>query len=303
MRIVFCGNNNRGSECLSYLAKSKEIEVLLAIGHYVEFDTFSEYFSSIKTTAKNNNIEYFCPKNINELESRKKIKELEPDIMVLVGYSQNILKRETFEIPKFGTINIHASLLPDYRGAAPLNWAIISGEKKIGFSIIEIDEGVDTGPIIEQHEISFNESDDISTVTNKINSMVGPVVLSVLLNIETKLKKKRFQKIDEGFFCSKRKPDDGLINFQELSSFEVIRLVKALCHPYPGAFFIFHDQKFIVDRAYTPKSNFYGIPGRIVQIKKQHITVVCKDRGLCLELRNISDHSKIQFFKISEDIK
>ena len=197
--MIFCGHNERGSVCLNYLSSITEIEIALAVGH-PKHDELSAYYKTIEADAKRINVEYIAPKNLNDRNVQNLIKSLKPDCIVLVGYSQCILKKELYDIPKFGTLNVHASLLPNYRGASPLNWALINGEDRVGFSIIQIDEGIDTGPIIYQETLEIDLSDNISTVTASINSKVGPALVSVLGSIEEKLPKKGYSMSLRGVF-------------------------------------------------------------------------------------------------------
>ena len=94
-------------------------------------------------------IEVFQPDNINSSDSIEKLKSISPDFIIVAAFGQ-ILKREVLDIPKYGCINVHASLLPKYRGAAPINWAIINGETETGITIMEMEEGLDTGDMISK---------------------------------------------------------------------------------------------------------------------------------------------------------
>ena len=113
MKVVFAGNNLRGIACLEYLIK-KKINIPLVIGHPKEDPNI--YFSNLKKISKKYKINYIAPKNINSSKIEKILNNIKPDLIVLVGYSNSILKRKIFSIPKYGTLNLHASNLPYYRG-------------------------------------------------------------------------------------------------------------------------------------------------------------------------------------------
>ena len=187
MKIVYCGNNERGISCLENLLKFKKYKIELVITHY---KSSNGYFRSIKEISKKNNLIYINPKNINNKRIQLKIRKINPDIMILVGYSQNILSEETFKIPKFGTINLHASPLPYYRGGSPLNWMIINGEKKIGISIIQVDTGIDTGPILAQKFFKLSPNETINKLVKRVNKFY-PILLRKTLNKINKLQIKK----------------------------------------------------------------------------------------------------------------
>ncbi len=127
MKIIFAGNNERSYKCLEFL-KKKKLNIPLVICH--KKLSKEKYFINLKYLAQKLKIKYISPVNINSNNIKNKLLKINPDLMILCGYSQNILKKEIFEIPKNGTWNLHASDLPRYRGASPLNWAIIQNEKK-----------------------------------------------------------------------------------------------------------------------------------------------------------------------------
>ena len=169
MKIVFAGNNLRAIICLNYLIK-KKINVILAIGH-TKKKTDSKYYSSIKNISKKEKLNYINPNSLNNNSILNKLDKIKPDLMILVGYSACILKKEIYNIPKYGTINLHASLLPRYRGGSPLNWVIINGEKYTGISIIKVNKGIDTGKILAQQKILIRKRENILTLTKKVNKL------------------------------------------------------------------------------------------------------------------------------------
>ncbi|MBC7088262.1 MAG: methionyl-tRNA formyltransferase [Tissierellales bacterium] len=139
-------------------------------------------FSPIKECALNLGLEIYQPFNVNSEESVEKIRKLKPDFLIVIAYGQ-ILKKSLLGIAKLETINIHASLLPKYRGAAPINWAILNGENKTGITSMKMTEGLDSGPIILQKEIPILDTDDSISLTNKLSELGAEVLLETLNRI------------------------------------------------------------------------------------------------------------------------
>ena len=132
-------------------------------------------YSPVKNYCLKNNIKVVQPENFHSQEFLNEIIGYKPDIIVVVAFK--ILPKKLWEIPKLGTINIHASILPNLRGAAPINWAIINGLKKTGLTSFFINEGVDTGDIIKIKEIKINEDDNFGSLYEKLRSLSGNLSL------------------------------------------------------------------------------------------------------------------------------
>ncbi len=157
-KIIFCGTPYFAKSTLDTLFKLQEELNYDLVGVVTIKDKISgrgqkKQESTIKKTAKILNLKIFTPDNLEDLNFIKKIKKLNPDLIIVVAFKK--LPKIFFSIPKLGTINLHASLLPKYRGAAPINWALINGEKKTGLTTFFINEKIDTGDVILQSEIKI----------------------------------------------------------------------------------------------------------------------------------------------------
>ena len=124
--------------------------------------------SEVKQYAKKNNIKILQPENLNDKEFINQIEAIQPDLIVVVAFRK--LPFEIFSIPKYGTINLHASLLPNYRGAAPINWCLINNEKKTGVTTFYINERIDQGDILLKEEIIISDEDDFGSLYIKLSS-------------------------------------------------------------------------------------------------------------------------------------
>ena len=277
MKIVYFGNNQRGIACLEALVNSKH-QVIRAVAQTGES---SGWYQSIEEKARELGIPAETRNNPNSSDFLKKLREDSPDLVVMCGYSK-IVRGDLLSIPKHGAINLHASKLPFYRGAAPLNWALINGEKEIGLSIYQVDEGIDTGPIYAQRTFEVGENDSIKDVLEKTLEIYPPLLLKVCSDIE-KGALPTPQDPNQGTYFTKRHPEDGILDFEIMTASEIHNKVRALTHPYPGAFFILNETKFFVWKTSLENRNYHGVSGRISARHKDGVTVVAKDRGIRLE--------------------
>ncbi len=137
----------------------------------------------VKVIAQQNGIKVFQPKTLKDEITQNEIKELNPDIIVVVAYGR-ILPKQVLDIPLHGAINLHVSLLPKYRGAAPIQWAVINGETKTGVTIMQLNEGLDTGDIISCKEVDIQENETASELLFKVTKIGSSFLCQVLQDIE-----------------------------------------------------------------------------------------------------------------------
>ena len=137
--------------------------------------------SEVKQYAKKNNIKILQPENLNDKEFINQIEAIQPDLIIVVAYRK--LPFDIFSIPKYGTINLHASLLPNYRGAAPINWCLINNEKKTGVTTFFINEKIDQGDVLLKEEIIISDEDDFGSLYLKLSS-IGSKLLVLMRVID-----------------------------------------------------------------------------------------------------------------------
>ena len=137
----------------------------------------------VKENALECSIPVYQPKRVREPEFLDVLRKLNPDVIVVVAFGQ-ILRREILTLPPFGCVNVHASLLPKYRGAAPIQWAVIDGETVSGVTTMQMNEGLDTGDILEQEEISLDPEETGGSLFEKLASLGGKMILSTLKGLE-----------------------------------------------------------------------------------------------------------------------
>ncbi|MBN2571141.1 MAG: methionyl-tRNA formyltransferase [Ignavibacteriales bacterium] len=197
-------------------------------------------FSPVKDFSLKHNINLLQPENLKDEKFILQLKELNADLFVVVAYK--ILPVEVFSIPKMGTFNLHASLLPKYRGAAPIQWALINGEQKTGVTTFFIKEKVDTGDIILQKEVSISDKDDYGSLYEKLKIDGADLVLeSIELIQEGNIDLLR-QNDTQASPAPKITDDLCVIDWNK-SAKAINNLIRGLS-PVPGAYFIYNDKRY-----------------------------------------------------------
>ncbi len=188
--------------------------------------------SAVKEYAVKQGITVLQPKNLKSDEFLVEIKELNPNLIVVVAF--RMLPRQIWEFPEYGTFNLHASLLPQYRGAAPINWAIMNGESKTGLTTFFIDDKIDTGEIIDSVDLKIEHEDNLESVYNKMIPTGVELVLKTIRDIEHNVvKPKKQNQSDDLKIAPKLNRDNTRINWQS-SAKAIYDFVRGLS-PYPLA--------------------------------------------------------------------
>ena len=188
--------------------------------------------SDVKKYTLKNKIKTLQPSNLMDEEFINQIKHLKPDLIIVVAFRK--LPTEVFNIPKHGTINLHASLLPNYRGAAPINWCLMNGEIKTGVTTFYINEKIDQGDILLQKEIMIKNEDDFGSLYNKLSEVGAELVVKTVEGIfNNSLKPIKQNFIDDLKLAPKLNSENTRINWSR-STNEIIGQIKGLS-PKPGA--------------------------------------------------------------------
>ena len=201
--------------------------------------------SPIKKIAENNDIPLFQPNNLKDHNFLNEIRSLNPDLFVVVAF--RMLPEILINIPKLGTINLHSSLLPNYRGAAPINWVIINGEKETGVTTFFINKKIDEGDIIDTVEVKIKEEYSAGILHNKLKNIGAELVLKTVNNIFANNFSRKKQIIsDKDKIAPKIDKELCKINLHKTAE-EIVRLIKGLS-PYPGAKLNFENKNYkIID--------------------------------------------------------
>jgi len=228
--------------------------------------------TDVKALALQAGLKVFQPENINSPASVVLLKGLNADLFVVVAYGQ-LLSQEVLDIPKVFPLNIHASLLPKYRGAAPINWAIIRGEKISGVTIMQVIKKMDAGAIIMQQDIAINHDDDSVSLESKLRDLGAELLLKSITIIKNKDYKLIPQDEKKVSFAPKLKKSDGLINWHK-SAEEINDLIRGAL-PWPGAFTHYKGKLLKIYKAGVHQRTGSGAgAGEILNISKAGLEII-----------------------------
>ena len=203
-------------------------------------------YKRLQETCRKNNVEYIREQNINSNAVIEKVKEIRPDILITAHF-EKLISKELLSIPKLGCLNLHPSILPDYRGMSPQHWPIINGDDKTGITIHFIDEGIDTGNIVLQKEISLNDQMyvyDLQMIWRQIyKTVMCEAVEKVVLGYKGEEQNKR-----EGSYYGKLRPEQCKIDLSG-SMFNAYNLIRGVSMPYQGAFIENEQGRIIIWKA------------------------------------------------------
>lgn len=285
MKIVYFGSAHFATPALEALIKSKH-EVVCVVtqpdkqkGRHLQVAP-----TDVKSLAVAAGLKIFQPENIKSKESVEFLKSLAADLFVIVAYGQ-ILSQEILDLPKIMPINIHASLLPRYRGAAPINWAIINGEKKTGVTIIRVTLKMDSGPILMQNEINIEDKDNAISLEEKLRVCGAQLLMEALEDIESQNYSLTEQEEDKVVLAPKMNKDVGLIDWDTAAA-AIANQIRGLL-PWPVAFTRYRGKMLKIFQAHALPvfPNHKPAIGEVVRADKQGIVVACS-RGF-LEIKEL----------------
>lgn len=281
MKIVFMGTPDFSVPALDELIKSDKHEVVCVVTQTDKEKGRGRKvtFSAVKQKAIESNIEVFQPLKIKDSESVEYLKTFNADVFVVVAYGQ-VLSKELLEMPKIACLNIHGSILPKYRGPAPIHHAIIDGEKETGATIMLMDEGLDTGDILDIAKFPIGEDDTLGYVYDKMRFLGASLLIDVLDKFERN--EITTEKQDESLatYAPLILKDTGHINFNKDAK-EVHNLVRGL-NPMPSAFFNFNNEKFKVHKAYVVDNNDIAKNGEVLEFTKKGLIIKCSNNAICI---------------------
>jgi len=279
MNIVFFGSSNFAVPSLIALIKSgHNIPCVVTQPDRQKGRGLPLTATAVKKAAQESRLNIYEPQKINTSEAAGFLKGFGADLFVVISYGQ-ILSREILEIPKTFSINAHASLLPKYRGAAPINRALINGERTTGVTLMKMTEKMDAGPIILQKNAEIDDEADYLTLEAKLSQVAAELLVDSLKPIEKGNYKLRDQ--DEGSvsFAPKLKKEDGCIDWDKPAA-DIYNLIRG-CVSWPGAFTYYQGKLLKIYKAGVSLqvSKFASsVPGEILEASKEGI-VVSTGRG------------------------
>lgn len=235
-------------------------------------------YSELKTYALDNDIEVFQPEDVNSPESIAKIKDTDADVIVVASYGQ-IIKEEILYMKKYHSINIHASLLPKYRGAAPVQAAIINEDKITGITLMKMAKGLDTGNILMIRELPISDDDTAETLTMKLSNL-GAQMITEYLNNLNELDEGTPQDDTKSSYVRMIKKEDAFIDFTESAS-KTEHIVRAM-QAWPVAFTTYEGENMKIFTSFVTKDSSDAKEGTILAVNNDGIKVKCKDAAIII---------------------
>jgi methionyl-tRNA formyltransferase len=241
MRILFCGTPQFAVPTLKHLLAQPEFEIFAVItqpdrprgrGHEVSF-------ASVKEAALAAQLPVHQPEKIRAPEVQELLQSYSSDFIVIIAYGQ-IIPAHLLTIPKFGWINLHASLLPNYRGAAPINWAIVNGETRTGLTTMRIDAGMDTGDILLQRAFEIDANETAPELSTRLSEAGAPLMAETLRGLAAGKIIPRPQDHSRASLAPMLKRDDGRIDWNRTAQ-EIYNRMRGFA-PWPGAYNVFRGQ-------------------------------------------------------------
>ncbi len=242
MKIVFMGTPDFAKESLEAIYnEGYDIEAVVTNPDKPKGRGMKMIASPVKEFAIEKNLKIYQPVKVrNNTEFIDELKKINPDVICVVAYGK-ILPKEILEIAKYGCINVHGSLLPQYRGAAPIQWAVLNGDKTTGITTMYMDEGMDTGDIILKREVEIGENETTGELWDKLSKIGGELLVETLKNIEngTAPREKQGENFTMAPMLNK---DMAKINWEDKNSEEIKNLVRGL-NPIMGAYSFIDNKK------------------------------------------------------------
>lgn len=282
LRTVFMGTPRFAVPSLAALAEAVDVTLVLCNPDRPAGRGRTMASPPVKEEAVRRGIPVFQPEKARHPDAVARIAAEAPDLIVVVAYG-HILPKSILDIPRLGCINVHASLLPKYRGAAPINWAVARGETVTGITIMRMDEGMDTGPMLHVREMPIGEGDTAETMFSKL-SIVGADALCEAL------RKRREGTLDEtpqdaalATYAPKLTKEHGRIDWSRPAG-EIRNLVRGMT-PWPSAFALHAGKTLkVLSSAVAGESGAAGDPGEFVALGRDGIAVACGEGVLRLRV-------------------
>jgi len=279
-RLVFMGTPRFGQMILEALIGHYEIVAVVTQPDRKAGRGRKVRISPVKALAVERNLPVLQPQSLRQEDVVQQLRDLAPTVIMVAAFGQ-ILPPSVLSLPKHGSINVHASLLPRHRGAAPIPAAILAGDKQSGVTIMLMDEGLDTGPILSQATVDIASEDTTASLTEKLGQLGGQLLLDTLPHWLAGEVTPREQDESQATYAGMLRREDGRIDWTEPAE-KIARRCRAF-YPWPGAF-TFWDEKRL--KVLSARPLFVNLPteapGKVVQVNS-NIAVVTGEGLLILE--------------------
>ena len=280
MKIVFMGTPDFAVPSLEALIEKYGVEAVFTQPDRPKGRGKKMAFSAIKEVAVKHDIKVFQPEKLkDDREAIEYLKEMKPDFIIVVAFGQ-ILTKEVLDIPKYGCINLHASLLPMYRGAAPLNWVVINGEKKSGNTTMLMDVGLDTGDMLLKDEVEITENMTAGELHDILMVRGGNLLIETIEGVANGTIKGIKQE-GETCYAKMLSKNTGKISWDK-SAIEIHNLIRGL-NPWPIAHTTYKGDNMKIYESEVLNENSNKEPGTILNVNKTGMKVSCNEGVLLVK--------------------
>lgn len=281
MKVVYMGTPDFAVYALESIVKAgHDVQAVVTQPDKAKGRSKALVPTPVKAKAMEYNIPVYQPEKLRDEENVKLLADINPDVIVVAAYGQ-ILPESILNIPKYGCVNIHASLLPKYRGAAPIEWSIIDGENVTGVTTMYMEKGLDTGDMLEKIEVAIEADDTGETLHDKLAVEGAKLILSTLDKLESGTATRIKQNHDESCYASMLSKDMGNIDFTKTAT-EIERLIRGL-NPWPCAYTKIDGKGVKFFKAQVCEVPEGSKPGEIVEVTKKTFTIACGKDGLIIK--------------------
>lgn len=282
LRIIFFGTAELACKSLEALAANEQFSVLAVVsqpdrprGRSMQLQP-----TAVKAAALQLGLLVLQPERAREKEFLLTLKALAPDLIVVAAYGQ-ILPQDLLDLPKYGALNVHTSLLPKYRGAAPIQWAILDGEAETGVTIMKMDAGLDTGPMLAQVKTAISSNDNGQTVHDRLAAMGAALLVQTIPEYVSGVKIPVPQPAEGATYARKISKNDGLIDWSK-SAITLFNQVRGFA-PWPGSFTYLNEPRRLLKIWRVEIVNISGSPGIVTQFETNSLAVGCGEGGLRIQ--------------------
>ncbi|MCR4850780.1 MAG: methionyl-tRNA formyltransferase [Lachnospiraceae bacterium] len=306
MKIVFMGTPDFAVCSLEQLIKAgHEITCVVTQPDRAKGRGRELAFCPVKECALKHGLPVFSPVKIKDPEAVAELKKYEADIFVVAAFGQ-ILSEEILNMPKYGCVNIHASLLPHLRGAAPIQWSILNGDSETGVSIQQMEKGLDTGDVLLSRAIPIEDTDTGSSLFDKLMILGGELIVELLPMIEQGTAKRVRQDEDKATYASKITKEMGHIDWSKDAA-HIERYVRGL-NSWPSAYTYIDGKMLKIWGAKISGDDTDAVPGTVTKITPDKITI--QTGGGCIDITEVQLEGKkrmsteqfLRGFKIKEGL-
>ena len=292
MKILFMGTPDFAAKSLEYLANSgMDIVGVISQPDRPKGRGHKLQPTDVKVEANKHNYSVYQPETLKDGAISELLDELSPDIIVVAAYGK-ILPEYVINYPKYGCINVHASILPKYRGAAPIQWAIINGEKETGVTIMQMAKGLDTGDILTVSKTPIGEYETAEELFSRLADLGGELLIKTLKMIERGEVELIKQDDSLSTYAKMIGKDDAKIDWT-MPTQKIINLIYGM-NSWPLAWTLYKGEVLKIATAY--KSDGNGTPGQIAELNKSGLKVYTGDGAICIEVAQFFGSKKMKVY-------